>query len=392
MSGGIPLPPERFAPSIANEMVHCSSGAIAGREQKEYKGRRHSKRRTAAMQHFLLSSAAVSLSIDDVASMSDAAVRRLVRQMRWPDTNGKPICPRCDHDRIYEMASGRLKCAACRRLFSETSGTILHNRKLPLRTILMAIFLWTNGAKGVAALHMRRDLSISYKSAFVLLHKLREAIGDARDDLKVGGVVEIDAAYVGGHIRPPNIGREGRRPAVRSRKQCVLTMVERGGSTINLIVDGETTEAVMAAVGRHVQPGSTIVADEHAAYNALHARYTVHRINHRWEYARGDVNTNAAESTHSRLRRSENGIHHRICGPYLGNYAHEMAYRGDRRRCPNGDVFRELGEMALMHPVSRVWTGRWQARPDGKQGDRKVDIRPLIWTPLEPFEPWRWAA
>ena len=344
------------------------------------------------MQHFLLRSAAVSLSIEDVVSMTDSQVKRLIRQMRWPDTRGKPVCPFCNHDNAYEMATGRLKCAACRKLFSETSGTIFHNRKLPLRTILMAVFLWTNGAKGVAALHMRRDLAISYKSAFVLLHKLREAIGDARSDLKVGGVVEIDGAYVGGYVRPPNTGREGKRPAVKSRKQCVLTITERGGSTVNLVVESETTKAVLEAVERHVLPGSTIIADEHSAYNALHALYAVHRINHRWAYADGDVNTNTAESNHSRLRRSEKGVHHRISGPYLGSYVGEMAYRGDRRRTPNGSVFREIGEMALTHPVSRVWTGRWQARPGAKQGGQEGDIRQLTWTPLEPFEPWRWAA
>jgi transposase-like protein len=310
------------------------------------------------MQHFLLSSEAVDLSAEDIASMSDAQVRRLVRQMRWPDTKGKPVCPTCNHDRIYEMASGRLKCAACRKLFSETSGTILHSHKLPLRTILMALFLWANGAKGVAALHMRRNLAVSYKSAFILLHKLREAIGDARAELKVGGVVEIDAAYVGGYVRPPNVGREGRRPTVKSRKQCVLTMVERGGSTVNLVVEGETTGAILAAVGKHVLPGST----------------------------------NIAESNHSRLRRAEKGVHHRLSGQYLESYVREMAYRGDRRRRANGDVFREIGEMALTHPVSRISTGRWQARPGGKLEVREADIRQLMWTPLEPFEPWRWAA
>nr|WP_215906210.1 transposase [Thalassobaculum litoreum] len=154
--------------------------------------------------------------------MSDAQVRRLIRQMRWPDTKGKPVCPTCNHDRVYEMASGRLKCAACRKLFSETSGTILHSHKLPLRTILMALFLWVNGAKGVAALHMRRNLAVSYKSAFVLLHKLREAVGDARAELKVGGVVEIDAAYVGGGPEARVAGQHdrGRRACGLQRAAC----------------------------------------------------------------------------------------------------------------------------------------------------------------------------
>ncbi|WP_425441476.1 transposase [Thalassobaculum litoreum] len=149
---------------------------------------------------------------------------------------------------------------------------------------------------------------------------------------------------------------------------------------------------MLVAVRKHVLPGSTIVADEHAAYNALHARYTVHRINHRWEYARDDISTNIAESNHSRLRRAEKGVHHRLSGQYLESYAREMAHRGDRRRRANGDVFREIGEMALTHPVSRIWTGRWQARPGGKPEVREADIRQLTWTPLEPFEPWRWAA
>jgi len=257
------------------------------------------------------------------------------------------------------------KCAACRKTFTVTSGTLFASHKLQLRDYLLVIALFMNAAKGISALQIARDVGISHKAAFVLMHKLREANEDGRQGMRLSGEVEIDGAYYGGHSRPPNAGWQGQRPGNKRRKQCVLTMVGRAGGTVPVVTDSENTEDVLAVTARHVAPGTVMYADEHAAYDALHAHYETYRINHRWSYAEGHICTNDAESFHSRMRRAEIGQYHHVSGRYLLRYSHEMAYRSDRRRVPNGTVFAEVTGLSITHPVSRQWKGYWQKRAAG---------------------------
>ena len=157
-------------------------------------------------QNFLKSAAARSLSLAQIFRLSDDEAYGLLKSMRWED--GEPTCPHCGGCKVYELASERrFKCAACRKKFSLTSGTLFASYKRPLRDYLAAIFLFTNGAKGVSALQLGRDLNVSYKTAFVLCHKLREAMAaDAPKSLD--GIVEIDGSYYGGHVREANVRAE----------------------------------------------------------------------------------------------------------------------------------------------------------------------------------------
>src|SRR3984957_11551290 len=128
-------------------------------------------------QHFLLSTAARSLSLTRVARMPNEEAAETFKQLRWNATNGDPICARCGCLGVYAYKSRALfKCKACKHQFSITSGTIFSSRKLPVQTILLAIAIFVNSAKGHSALQLSRDLDVQYKTAFVLSHKLREAL------------------------------------------------------------------------------------------------------------------------------------------------------------------------------------------------------------------------
>ena len=322
--------------------------------------------------HFLKRSAARTLSVTQVARMSEEEAYDLFKRVRWPETNGAPYCPHCGTLRCYEIRTRKkFKCSACRKTFSVTSGTLFHSAKLPYWKYLCVIALFVNAAKGISALQISRDVGINYKTAFVLLHKLRQAIEGSRSNLVLDGGIEIDGAYYGGHTRPANAGKLGQKAAQKvgkreqaklSDKMCILVMVQRGGCTIPTLTRSETTEAAMKAAAKHIKPGSTVYADEHRAYDALHAWFSTHRINHQRAFADGAISTNQAESFHSRMRRAEIGQYHRISGKYLLRYGWEAAYRSDRRRVDNGAIFNELTEIALHHPVSRDWKGYWQAR------------------------------
>ena len=186
-------------------------------------------------QHFLLSAAARTLSLARVARMSDAEAADAFRQIRWSASGGEPFCPRCGCFGVNEYKSRPLfKCKSCDHQFSVTSGTIFASRKLPLRTILLAIAIFANGAKGHAALQLSRDLDVQYKTAFVLSHKLREAIAAERADATVSGQVAVDGAFFGGYVKPANYAenRRDRRLAVNQsgKRRVVVVARDKNGN------------------------------------------------------------------------------------------------------------------------------------------------------------------
>jgi transposase-like protein len=314
-------------------------------------------------QHFLLSAKARTLSLTAVARMSEDEARATFQAIRWADNGGEPFCPRCECTVNYPIANRNLwKCRDCRYQFSVTSGTIFSSRKLPVRDYLLAIAIFVNAVKGVSALQLGRDLDVQYKTAFVLAHKLREAIGVQQSEGQLSGVVEIDGAYVGGHSKPENqkADRADRRLAEEQtgKRQSVVVARQRGGRTLPVVVAKEGD--AVAFVRQHVAPGTVVHADEARGWDRLHAFYEMKRINHSVAYSMDGACTNWAESYFSRLRRAELGQHHHISGKYLIAYAREMAWKEDNRRQANGAQHEAVTGAALGHPVSRTWAGYWQ--------------------------------
>jgi transposase-like protein len=313
-------------------------------------------------QHFLLSPAARGLKLAAIMRMDDAAAFGVFQAVRFAANDGNPFCPNCGCVKVYTLAETpvRWKCAACRKKFSVTSGTIFHSRKLAIRNYLAVIALFCNGVKGTSALQMSRDMDVNPKTAFVLLHKLREAMGaeiTASDDLT--GTVEIDGAYIGKGPKPANkkADRADRRSA-DAKRQVVVVARERDGKARTWIVDREADGVPM--IRKHVASGTTVHADESAAWDVLHASFPMMRVNHSVEYSADDgACTNQAESYFSRLRRAEMGIHHHIGGRHLGAYSNEMAWRENHRRQANGDHWNLITAAALAHPKSAVWAGYW---------------------------------
>lgn len=314
-------------------------------------------------QHFLLSPAAKTLSLAKVLRMSDKEAETAFRAIRWVETDGEPVCPECGCLEHYNLKSRPVwKCKGCKKQFSVTSGTIFHGRKLGLRDYLGAIAIFTNGAKGYSALQLSRDLGVSYNCAFVLCHKLREAIALAREEGALKGDVEVDGAYFGGYVKPANNreDRKDRRLAANQtgKRQVVIAARERGGRTVTAIAK---TEADGVNVARaNVCPTATIHADEASHWDKLAAHFPIKRVNHKVAYSNGEACTNQAESFFSRLRRAEIGTHHHIAGKHLGAYAAEIAWREDNRRQSNGNQFTMIVAAASFAPKSEVWCGFWK--------------------------------
>ncbi len=228
--------------------------------------------------------------------------------------------------------------------------------------MLAAVVLSVQSVKGKAALQLSRELSVQYKTAWVLSHKLREAVAAQRAAMTLDGTVEMDGLYIGGHVRPAN--REEDRVDRRvhnPRRQCVMVLRQRKGRTLATVVPGEQRDPAWDLVRRHVRHPAELVADEAPGYDELVGLFPMVRNNHREAYVVAPgASTNQAESYFSRLRRAEDGIHHRMSGTYLDWYVADLAWREDMRRTKMSGLMGLYAASALMHPVSRNVAGYWQ--------------------------------
>ncbi len=303
--------------------------------------------------------------------MSDAEAFETFKAIRWVKNDGAPFCPRCGCVTIYSYKARQVfKCKGCNAQFSVTTGTIFASRKLPLRDILAAIAIFVNGAKGHSALQLSRDLDVQYKTAFVLSHKIREALAGTTKTETLSGEIEVDGAYFGGYIKPAN-HKEHRldrrtRYVQNGKREVVVVMRQRGGDAITNVFKAEHDS--LATIQSRVAVGSTIYADDATGWDSLHARYLTKRINHSKCYSEDGACTNQAESFFSRLRRAEVGTHHSVAGKYLNMYAAEMAWRENNRRISNGEQYLLAVNAELQAPVSRAWKGYWQRQELSGQG------------------------
>lgn len=313
--------------------------------------------------HFLLSAAARTLSLRDVFTMGEDKAYALFCQLRWTETDGQPVCPRCGGLDAYVIASRRkFECKACKHHFSVTSGTIFASRKLSFTDILGAIAIVCNAAKGVSALQLARDLDVQHKTAWVLSHKVREALSAETDGMELMGTVEVDGAYFGGHIRPANLAKDrvDRRLAKHQTgtRRVVVVARQRKGRTLALVTKAEADGVDI--VKTRVAPGAVIHADEATHWDNLHSHFETKRINHTIAYSLDGACTNQAESFLARLRRMVDGQHHHVSPRYLYQYAAHAAWLEDHRRLDNGALAKRAVGLAMAHPVSRTWKGYWQ--------------------------------
>lgn len=301
--------------------------------------------------------------------MTDAQAETTFRNLRWPETQGEPVCPACGSVETWDcrrsIGCPRFRCTACRKSFSITSGTLFASRKLPLRGYLAAIAIFCNEVKGKSMLALSRDLGTSYKAAFVLAHKLREAMAEELKGRTVGGegkTVEIDGGYFGGYVKPANRSEDRidrRRAENQSGKRKVVVVIrERGGNTVPGVFKSEAQG--LAFIRSRIAKGTVVNADESNAWDSLHARYEMKRINHLEAYSADGACTNWAELFFSRLRRAEVGHHHHVAGPYLIRFAQEAVWREDNRRVSNGEQVNTVTSLAMHRKPSVDFCGYWQ--------------------------------
>lgn len=327
-------------------------------------------------QHYLESSAAVTLGILDITDMSEEQAESVFEAIRFAANGGEPVCVWCDCQAVYritrtvknrktcEVTTRRIfKCQKCLKQFSVTSGTEFHGRKLPFKKILVAAFLFANGAAGKAALHLRRDIRSNRKSAWLLLQKLRESMTSyVTSGEPLSGEIEMDSTSVGGSVRKANrvLDRKNQPRRHMSKVTNLSVLVERGprGRVVPFL--GNERELVKAINGL-VRDPKRLIVDDHPAWNPLHAVFPVSRIKHAEQYS--DLNgtsTNQAENHWSRFKRMYHGTYRHTAPHYRHAYNGECSWREQYNRVSNGEQLILMLAGALHHPSSPIFRGYYQ--------------------------------
>ncbi len=266
--------------------------------------------------------------------------RAYLEELRWPDG---PECPRCEEPTTISRipARNQYECDKCRYQFSVTAGTLFHDSHLPLWKWFLAVYLMGESKKGVSAKQLQRMLKVSYKTAWYLAHRIRDAMGDDEQPL-LKGTVEVDETYVGGK-------RKGYGAGYRGNKVVVAGAIERGGEIRLRLVPNARKSNLQGFIKSTVSDETeNIYTDELKSYNGIGDENTNHEtVEHsQEEYVRGDVHTNTVESAWSLLKRSVVGTYHQISVKHLPAYLDEMEFRFNRRDNPY--LFRDT-LLVLLH-------------------------------------------
>jgi len=289
----------------------------------------------------------------------DAKAREWLEARIWP--NG-PVCPHCGVTSEHVTAlhgkahrPGVYQCNACREQFTVTVGTVFERSKIPLCKWMAALFMLTASKKGVSAHQIHRSLDISYKSAWFMMHRLREAMRPT-STTPLGGtgkVVEVDETFIG------RLEGQPKAKAGWGHKNVVLTLVERGGSARSFHVDSTTVAQIAPIVRANVAKETALMTDEARQYIEVGAEFASHEsVNHSIEeYVRGRVHTNTVEGYYSVFKRGMKGLYQHCKEKHLHRYLAEFDFRYSNRVALGVDDY-ERAEIAAKGIIGKRLTYR----------------------------------
>ncbi|MBZ5554810.1 MAG: IS1595 family transposase [Acidobacteriia bacterium] len=260
---------------------------------------------------------------------SEDKCRAHLEQLRWP--NGVE-CPRCKATQVSHIhARHQYDCDKCRYQFSVLTGTGFSDTHLPIWKWFLAAYLICESRKGVSANQIKRVLGISYKSAWFLCHRIRNAMKET-NPAKLTGTVEIDETYIGGEL-PHSEG------GMYDNKSIVLGMRQRQGNLRMVKIPNAKARTLRRSIVPYISRDvERVITDERSAYipaiGPLYPR-KLKRIRHAEKYVDGDIHTNTVENAFSLLKRAAFGTYHKLSDKHLQSYLDEMTFRFNRREDPN---------------------------------------------------------
>lgn len=288
--------------------------------------------------------------------------KKLLAQQRWGNS---PACPHCGNaGKIYTTNRG-YKCGepTCHKKFTVITKTIFENTKIPLNKWFEAIFVISAHKKGISSHQLGRDIAVSQKTAWFILHRVREMLADNAPEL-LDGMVEADETYVGGKVsnqHKKKREKSDKKFSPLSGKTPVFGLLERGGKVYNQVIPQPNRPIVSNMVLANVATTAKLVTDASSLYPQLAGTYEHHVVNHhQGEYVRGFVYTNGIENYWSHLKRGINGIYHHVAPKHLHRYCNEFSYRFNTRKIKDVDRF----TIVLARCEGRLKWTQLVAKPD----------------------------
>jgi transposase-like protein len=268
----------------------------------------------------------------------DDKAREALEAVRWPDG---PVCPHCGsigddlakvEGKKHSHRRGLYYCNACEGTFTVTVGTVFERSKIPLSKWWLAVHLLNSSKKGFSAHQLHRTLKVTYKTAWFMMHRIREAMrtGGLAPMGGSGHVVEIDETVIGKLEGAPHRTYQGYGQQWRN---TVLSLVQRGGLVRAFHVDGTTTGALLPIIRANIQAETAVMTDEASWYRGLHYHFASHEaVNHTLkEYVRGAVSTNTVEGYFSIFKRGMKGVYQHCSEKHLHRYLAEFDFRYNHR-------------------------------------------------------------
>lgn len=277
---------------------------------------------------------------------NDDKARQYLESLRWPRG---AVCPHCGSNEAHYALKGEAhrpglwKCKDCREQFSVTVGTVFERSKIPLTKWLMAVHLLCSSKKGMSSHQLHRTLGVTYKTAWFMSHRIREAMKAEGGIMGAGGgTVEADETYIG---RKPGTKKAH---AGFGHKNTVFALVERNGRVQSRHISGAKFDAIKGELRTNVAPEAKLMTDEAKMYRNIGKDFAQHEVvkHSQRECVRGNSHTNTVEGYFSIFKRGMNGVYQRCRSNHLHRYLAEFDFRYNYRTAAEYED-KERSEMAL---------------------------------------------
>jgi transposase-like protein len=280
------------------------------------------------------------MNITDPIFHDEAKAAAHIEQSRWPD--GEPVCPFCESTGVTRMGgktqAGMFLCNVCRQKFTVRTGTVMERSHVPLHKWLLATHLMAASKKGMSAKQIERMLGVTYKTAWFLCHRIREAMDEANNPHEpLGGpgkVVESDEAIVGGFKRKRLSGK------IAPKKKIVTLIDREEGRARSFHITHIDHTNVRAALVTNVHRSSILMTDDARFYNRIGEEFARHgtTLHSNREFSRGDgCHSNTAENFFSIFKRGVVGIYHHMSATHMHRYLAEFDMRYSTKTMTDGE-------------------------------------------------------
>ena len=283
-----------------------------------------------------------SISLMALADMfpDEQSAKEWFESRVWPDGR---YCPRCGSARTHECSHAKCpyRCTDCRAYFSAKTGTIMESSKLPFRKWAFAIYLECTSLKGISSMKLHRDIDIPQKTAWFMLHRIREVWATDKADRFIGPV-EVDETYVGGLEKNKHADKKHRAGRGGVGKSVVIGAKDRATNEVRAeVVEGTDAKTLQGFVAGHAAPGATVYTDDASAYKGMPFKHESVRHS-TGEYVKDMVHTNGIESFWSMLKRAHKGTFHKMSPKHLQRYVNEFAGRHNIRDANTIDQMKSM--------------------------------------------------